>query len=370
VKPVKFTYERKPILPGYDGITCKIYPQMMYDGDKTAFLTYSMLLLTGSDVFYDSYVLKSTDAGATFSDPIKLTRQETVENGIRKAIGHSSVHYNRFHKKWIILGHESSYADDRSPILINGIGSGCAMLTFFAPEACDYMPSPTEIPMPFPCINATPHGQIIEFENGDMLVSFYFTTPTQTKAGVVTVRYALEGNRLRIVKAGEPIVGVDYARGYCEPSVAKLGDRYYLTIRTDEVGLFAESDDGYHFSTPKPWVWDDGEVLPNYNTMQRFIRHKDGLFLAYTRRGAHNDHVFRHRAPMFMTRFDEDRKCLIRSEEVILVPEMGTRLGNFSVTNISPTEEWLLTAEWMQPAGCEKYGSDNRIWLAKVKFSE
>jgi len=199
---------------------------------------------------------------------------------------------------------------------------------------------------------------------------FYFTTPTQTKAGVVTVRYALEGNRLRIVKAGEPIVGVDYARGYSEPSVAKLGDRYYLTIRTDEVGLFAESDDGYHFSTPKPWVWDDGEVLPNYNTMQRFIRHKDGLFLAYTRRGAHNDHVFRHRAPMFMTRFDEDRKCLIRSEEVILVPEMGTRLGNFSVTNISPTEEWLLTAEWMQPAGCEKYGSDNRIWLAKVKFSE
>ena len=27
---------------------------------------------------------------------------------------------------------------------------------------------------------------------------------------------------------------------------------------------------------------------------------------------------------------------------------------------------WLTTAEWMQPAGCEKYGSDNSIWLVKI----
>ena len=34
----------------------------------------------------------------------------------------------------------------------------------------------------------------------------------------------------------------------------------------------------------------------------------------------------------------------------------------------APDESWLITAEWMQPRGCEKYGSDNSLWLARVKF--
>ena len=27
----------------------------------------------------------------------------------------------------------------------------------------------------------------------------------------------------------------------------------------------------------------------------------------------------------------------------------------------------LIAAEWMQPKGCERYGSDNAIWLATVR---
>lgn len=69
-----------------------------------------------------------------------------------------------------------------------------------------------------------------------------------------------------------------------------------------------------------------------------------------------------------MSRFDEERKCLIRNSEVILVPELGARLGNFNVIERSKDESWLITAEWMQPIGCEKYGSDNSIWIAKIKF--
>lgn len=73
-------------------------------------------------------------------------------------------------------------------------------------------------------------------------------------------------------------------------------------------------------------------------------------------------------APIFMARFDPENLCLVKATEVILVPELGARLGNFTVTDISDREIWLLTAEWMQPIGCEKYGSDNSVWIAKLRF--
>lgn len=163
-------------------------------------------------------------------------------------------------------------------------------------------------------------------------------------------------------------------RGIVEPSLAKLGGKYYIALRSDEIGMYAVSDNGFDFCKPKPYVWDDGSVLENYNTQQHFMIHKDGLFLAYTRKGAHNDHVFRHRAPIFMTRFDEDRECLIKSDEVILVPELGARLGNFCAI-AHENEAWLVTAEWMQSWGeklgiCEKYGSNNSFWLARVYFKD
>ena len=136
-------------------------------------------------------------------------------------------------------------------------------------------------------------------------------------------------------------------------------------------GIWAESDDGMTFAKPQPWRWDDGSLLENYNTQQHWLRPDGALYLAYTRKGAHNDHVFRHRAPIFMARFDPARKCLIRSTEVVLVPELGARLGNFNVIEPASDEGWLITAEWMQSwkgFRCEDFGSDNSLWLARVKF--
>ena len=34
------------------------------------------------------------------------------------------------------------------------------------------------------------------------------------------------------------------------------------------------------------------------------------------------------------------------------------------------TPSGLFTADWMQPAGCEKYGSDNAFWFSKVHWKE
>src|SRR5690606_4962027 len=135
------------------------------------------------------------------------------------------------------------------------------------------------------------------------------------------------------------------ARGLAEPSLTRFGDRYFLTIRSDEAGYVASSTDGLHFDPVKKWTFDDGSDLGNYNTQQHWVTHSDSLYLVYTRRGANNDHVFRHRAPLFMAKVDPERLCLIRSTERVLVPEKGARLGNFGVVDVSPTVTWVTDVE-------------------------
>jgi len=106
--------------------------------------------------------------------------------------------------------------------------------------------------------------------------------------------------------------------------------------------------------------------LGNYNTQQHWVTHSDGLFLVYTRRGANNDHVFRHRAPLFIAQIDPERLCVIRETEKILVPEKGARFGNFGVTDVNEEQTWIVVTEWMQPIGCEKFGSNNNVFTAKI----
>src|SRR5690606_33589465 len=96
----------------------------------------------------------------------------------------------------------------------------------------------------------------------------------------------------------------------------------------------------------------------------------DALPTFYTRRGANNDHVFRHRAPLFMAQVDPQRLCVLRDTEQILVPERGARLGNFGVTDFNEHETWVTVSEWMQPKGVEKYGSDGSVYVARIKWNK
>ena len=107
--------------------------------------------------------------------------------------------------------------------------------------------------------------------------------------------------------------------------------------------------------------------------MSFWVTHNDKLYLVYTRKGANNDHVFRHRAPLFMAEVDQKRLVVIRATERILVPERGARLGNFGVTDISANETWVTVAEWMQTWGPNfimpvdnKYGSNNSVYVAHI----
>jgi hypothetical protein len=173
-------------------------------------------------------------------------------------------------------------------------------------------------------------------------------------------------------------LSIPIKRGLYEPSVTQFSDRFFLTMRNDDHGYVSVSDDGLNYSEPKRWTFDDGSDLGNYNTQQHWVSHSDALFLVYTRRGANNDHVFRHRAPLFIARVDPDKLTIIRDSEQVLVPEKGARLGNFGVTEVSPNETWVTVTEWMQAPGPNYHdptplierGADNRIWVAKLKWKK
>ena len=133
------------------------------------------------------------------------------------------------------------------------------------------------------------------------------------------------------------------------------------------------SNDGLHYQPIKAWTFGDGSELGSYNTQQHWVTGGGALFLVYTRRAENNNHVFRHRAPLFMVRVDPESLRLYRATERIIVPEKASRLGNFGITNISENESWVVVSEWMQSSkgiqACVDGGGDNRIWISRLEWA-
>ena len=136
------------------------------------------------------------------------------------------------------------------------------------------------------------------------------------------LRGRLDGRKLRLQEIGNEL-SVNEKRGLAEPSITRFGDRFFLTVRHDDRGYVSSSKDGLHFAPLQPWLWDDGTELGNYNTQQHWVTHPKGLYLVYTRKGAGNDHVFRHRAPLFIAKVDPSTLRVIRATEKVLVPQRG-----------------------------------------------
>lgn len=211
-------------------------------------------------------------------------------------------------------------------------------------------------------------AQITELPDGDVLIPVYHREKQQNKAyHSRLLRCSFDGQTLTFKEAGSGVM-IPVDRGLCEPSVTTFQGKHYVTLRNDQSGYVSTSGDDLQLSEPHEWCWEDGTPIGNYNTQQHWVTHSDALFLTYTRKGANNDRVFRHRAPIFIAQVDTERLCLIRSTEQAIIPERGARCGNFGVTAVSPNESWLTVAEWMQPRGCEKYGSDNSIWVVRIRW--
>ncbi|OQB33058.1 MAG: hypothetical protein BWY07_01339 [Candidatus Hydrogenedentes bacterium ADurb.Bin170] len=211
-------------------------------------------------------------------------------------------------------------------------------------------------------------SQWLTEDNGDLLVPLYYGAAGQSDYSVTVARCRFDGETLRYLCHGTEMT-VPGGRGLCEPSLIRFQNRYYLTLRNDARGYVAVSDDGLHFEVPKIWRFDDGAELGSYNTQQHWLASGDTLYLVYTRRGADNDHIIRHRAPLFMAQVDTERCCVIRQSERVLIPERGAAMGNFGASAMTESEAWVTVGEGVWNDDMRKRGAKGALLIARIEWN-
>ncbi len=89
----------------------------------------------------------------------------------------------------------------------------------------------------------------------------------------------------------------------------------------------------------------------------------------YTRRGADNDHIMRHRAPLFIGEVDPQNLIVNRSTEQVVLPENNATLGNSGVCEISKSESWITCAEGRVSLG-PRQGEVNSVFIARMTTAD
>lgn len=392
--PSPFCMELTRAHHGFDGESCWVHaragaiPPGAPGNDSPeplVVMTMQKLLLSGSDVFYALNETRTADLGQTWTTPIEhesFARQvvgdesaplptgaeiapEFLKAGDETTVCDFVPQWHAASQRIFGIGHTVWYRDNRV-MHLRPRGIAYAVYDALTNRWSDWDTVKLPPENKFRCAGSG-SAQCVELDNGDVLVPCYFKEPDSKRYSVTVCRCRFDGHVLTYLEHGNEMT-VPIQRGLYEPSLAQCGGRYYLTLRNDDRGYVSVSSDGLHFETPREWLFDDGTELGNYNTQQHWVTHDDELYLVYTRRGADNDHVMRHRAPLFIGRVDRNRLHVVRASEQILVPERGARLGNFGVVRVAANEVWVTAAEWMQPRGVEKYGSENAVFVAKLKW--
>lgn len=369
-----YRLERQVPTRFFDGKQCWVHPRAgMLPSSREVILTLSTLDLEGSDVFKGMYQMKSPDRGLTWTQPEKsealAPRTETI-NGEDRPVAASDFWPKGHRKTGVLLGtgHTIVYTPDWK--VAHPRPRHTAYAVFDAEKGSWNTWKKLKMPDEERFENAGAGCvQRLDLSDGTVLLPIYFSPPGENARAIVC-RCDFDGEKLSVMEIGNTLSISDESRGLHEPSLTYFQGKYFLTIRNDLQGYVTYSEDGLNYAPIRPWKFDDGSDLGSYNTQQHWVRHSKGLYLVYTRRGADNDHVFRHRAPLFMAKVDPEKLVVLRDTEQILVPERGARLGNFGVTEVSDSETWVTVSEWMQPKGVEKYGSDGSVYIAKIHWNQ
>ena len=372
---------------GYDRITCFVHARaaVIPGNPFTAMITTHPIEISLTDVFYAVHDIISNDGGKTWAKP----REHAEALGRRQLGGGLSEGFINPTPKWhaktgvvLCIGDCAVYKNNEFEPHPRNVRPGYAV---YDPKTRKWTPwKRMKVPQPKFYETYCGSDQRIDLDNGDILLpACYCMNETagylghdQSQETSLVMRCTFDGKDLKYVGHGNELT-MREGGGYTEPSITRFKGKYYLTMRSNKSGYVSTGKDGLNFSEPTAWKFDDDTNLGNYNTQQHWVTHSDGLFLVYTRRGADNDHIFRHRAPLFIAQVDPQRLHVIRSTERVLVPQRGARIGNFGVVDVGPNETWVVVAEWMQsilpnpfdPTVCEKHGSDNSIFVAKIKWN-
>lgn len=367
-----YRMERTVAHQGFDGKMCWVHaragviPAEVATKTPQVVMTMQKLLLSGSDVFYALNQTRYDGLAWTAPQEQTVFARQTLGEKMEMTICDFTPKWHAATGKLLGTGHTVVYENNRV-MHVRPRATAYAMYD----KAAQAWGKWATLTMPDePRFRNAGAGSVQRFDlpNGDILLPIYFKVPSEQQYATTVLRCTFDGKQLKYAKHGSEL-SVPVKRGLYEPSVTHYDGRYFLTMRNDDHGYVSVSADGLDYSEPRRWTFDDGEELGNYNTQQHWVTHRRGLFLVYTRKGADNDHVFRHRAPLFIARVDPQKLTVIRATEQVLVPEKGARLGNFGVVDVSADETWVTVTEWMQPAGVEKHGSDNRVHIVKLHWS-
>lgn len=350
------------IRSGYDKEKCLVHTRCCHTPDIMV-ATAQYLNVAGSDLFSGIYMATSTDNGKTWSEFKEQTRLEPIKDGEIITVGCDATPlYHEKTGKILLLGHTAQYKEGGLYPIRNH--KRYTFYSVYDKEKNEFTKMKLlKMPEGFEnCGNGC--GQSVVLENGDILIPVYYMKENEPNAYSVVLKCSFDGENLELLQMGNSLT-VHIERGLLEPSLIYHKGTYYLTLRNDECGLVAKSEDGLNFTDMQLWKWDDGSVLQNYNTQQHWMVVGDDLCLVYTRRAEINNRVFRHRAPLFAAKVENMR--LVRDSEIVLTPERGARLGNFGSAQFTDGKAIVMVGEWMQPRGCERYGSDNSIFMTVVE---
>ncbi len=401
--------EKQVISRGYDRVSCWVHarcgviPKPHQQGALVVTLQKSLM---GSenhvhDIFSGLYTMLSDDGGATWTQPVAqqgLARW-CEPDGTEIAPCDFTPQWHSATGRLLGIGVTSQYLNNRS---VSPMRRRESVYSVFDPETGTWGKAQL-LQMPDPVAHSFCGAGCVQWEelpNGEILLPVYFADPQslawQPLFSVMVLRCRFDGVTLSVMEKGEPLA-LPVCRGLTEPSLTRCGGKYWLTLRNDLKAYGCTSDDGLHFTQPKPWVFCDGQELGSHNTQQHWVRLGERLFLVYTRRGLANDHIVRNRAPLLICEVDQKRQCLLRQSERVLIPNRGAQLGNFGAVQNGDEEAYVCVSEWMENAGpwndevwaalqerhphadldalgktpgrcevCELEGSDNSIYLIRL----
>ncbi len=325
-----------------------------------------------SDYYSGMWVMRSDDLGATWTGPSEIPELGWVRRpgGVVVAVADVTPGWHAPTGKLLAIGCSVRYSPQGKQLADTKRPSQTAYAVYDPGSGTWSRWKTLEMPADEK-FNFARNGcsQWLVQPDGSVLVPVYFGTSAGVPASVTVVRCGFDGRTLTYREHGTELA-LDVVRGLCEPSLVSFGGRYFLTIRNDVKGYVTTSDDGLHFRPITPWKFDDGSELGSYNTQQHWLAGRQGLFLAYTRRGANNDHIFRHRAPLFLARVDPQRLCVLRHTEKVLIPERGATLGNFGAARINKNQSWVTVSEYMPTGRPHARGADGSTFVARVIWSK
>jgi len=379
--PLDYRIEVTTVAKGYDGRTCWMHaragaipPGIAANPSRTPIvvMTLQKLQADRSDVYYGLNDFRTDDLGKTWIGP---TEHATLSR--RSPRADVEVVPCDFWPTWHaktgkLLGTGATFWYSASANDHLKHGPSETPYSVYDPQKKTWsqwrtLAMPAERRFEFARAGCT---QRVDLPGGDILLPIYFRRADEPhdRHKATVCRCQFDGETLKYVEHGDEL-SLDIDRGLAEPSLTKFGERYFLTLRNDQRAYVTTSSDGIHFDAIRPWTFDDGSDLGSYNTQQHWVTHTCGLYLVYTRRGADNDRVFRHRAPLFMARVDTEKLVVLRATERVLLPDRGAAVGNFGVTTVSPEETWVIATECMMPGKPEQYGSDNRVFAVRLHWN-